>query len=585
MLNIFFRRYLKNGNYDKINFSSLTKEQVDEMYEDFKGKFYSGAFFGDKMRQYIKTNEYLQQKVFDDPSIDINYKIVVLKECSNNPFLKMSSEEIDELFKNDDINLSSIIMLINLRKEYDKLDMIPNKDNLKETGDYNFGLSEFERILLSIVKFKNINQHSKIEIDGLESDLIFNKKDGEYYYELLLKEPILKKLFIDRVIATFSSKSNYMGSSFSFLFRDYNELTEEESKFVQRIFTDSDFQEKFYSDEGFSRYFNHDLPFVHLPEHKRYYLGKFYLNSAFAHEREEQFLKDKYKELYPELDEKDIENMIKIQLGIFGIEHMDVSESILRQYEKDPEFIKKLNVFMDKMDLSFNPEVVSKIISISSLYKGLLDYVINTSELSSDMKEKISYLLGYPKIQGIDNIDQIINTSIEDMSNNPIEMDISKKSKFAGTPNGLVYDENSKRMLGGTQGVVKINPDGEEKGAFGEHHFECLKKLYEAESNTGILFENILFGLSKGDAVLLVEGYNNRLMINKKITRKQLEKIIKIVQDSVNKDSRFTMHISTGGEDFVDINDGDEMDIKQFLEALKHLEIVESLDQDKKKAM
>lgn len=35
MSNLFFKHHLKKGNLYKLDFPTLTKEQVDEVYEDF----------------------------------------------------------------------------------------------------------------------------------------------------------------------------------------------------------------------------------------------------------------------------------------------------------------------------------------------------------------------------------------------------------------------------------------------------------------------------------------------------------------------------------------------------------------------
>lgn len=541
------------------------------------------------IKNYIKSNEYLQQKVFDDSSLDINFKISVLKECSNNPFLKMSSEEIDELFKNDDINLSSIIMLINLRKEYDKLDMIPNKENLKESENKYLELSDFEKVILSIVKFKDYKQVSKVRINDIDLDKIFKQKDDQYYYELLLKEPKLKKLFIDRIIAEFSSTEGYLGvGNFFFLHRDHEKMSEDESRFVQKLFTDKDFQEKFYSDKVFSRQFDGDIPFIYLPKDKKFYLGNsapFMSSDKKEYEKRANFLKGKYREFYPDIDERTMDIIIQCQFGDFGIDHLDIIQVILKLQDQNPEFLKKLNIFLEKMDIWFTPSEIARIIRACNTYEGLFDYVINAPEITSEIKMKISYLLGYPKLQGVDNIEQILNTSLEELSNKPIEMESAKKAKFAGTPWGTYFEKGKSVSNEGSHGAVIINSEGEEKTAFGSYHEDCLINLYAEKSQTGVLYDNIMYGLSEGDIVMLVEGNSTVFVSNKKITRKQLDKIIKLVQESDLKDRlRFIVQIATE-EDFVELNNGDEMGPKQFLEALKHFEVVESLDQDKKKAM
>ena len=93
MINFLFKYYLNKKNFHKIFSSDLTQSQLEEIYHCYDN---SNNKVNDKKKlieDHIE-NELFQKLVYDDPELDINYKIKVLKDCNNNPFLKMSSNEI-----------------------------------------------------------------------------------------------------------------------------------------------------------------------------------------------------------------------------------------------------------------------------------------------------------------------------------------------------------------------------------------------------------------------------------------------------------------------------------------------------------
>ena len=616
MIEFMFNSALKKGNYSKLINKKLSDDQIKRVIDSKDGNIREKLALLDN----LTLNKEVQQYLLNNIDIDINLKINILLKNDDNIFKDMDDQTLDSIINRDDINFTTIIVLIDMTKKYEKLKLLDNKERIVENEVPGLGsalgfngvkrveLDTFQKTIISIlnipeqkidIETKNlILGHAKLRTFDISSSL-FEKHGNNMVYDDILSIPTLKSFLYDSMISPNFNNPIIDNSKISLFKGDkkYEDLSPELQEFLKKIILSNEGQSTIYDEKNFNfdRMMSRAV-FDYLPHNKRDLLGLytfFYCFDQERYEKEYNYLKDAYKKNYSELNDEEIDFIVKAQMNevLNGRVSQLTIKKVLDNHEKDSLYIKKIMLFIKNIDIWLESTIVEKdrvytdrmatiplnlITDLENNYPGVLDFVSLMSSVSDEMKEKVKFLLKSPKLQGINSITDIVETSLEEIKSRPLDLEGNKAVNKRN-----LYVEGSYVEVpfvdGGYHGVMAISSDGDVRRSFGPYHDACFNGLYMEETKDILnIGDNVTFGLNKGDIIVMVEGDSVNVICNKMLSQEQTAELIQMVNESKNRGKFiFQMNVRVDDDNWVAIQNGDKFDPDTLLDYLSKMQVQE----------